>query len=90
MDRGGFPHKREVQAEQYPHLQSPRLGWRGSERYLVPTRIAETHKDNDNLWKIENVLKKRKRGGRTELFVKWMGWPKKFGSWVSENEVKNI
>ena len=54
------------------------------------SELQKINKDNDNLWKIESVLKKRKRGGRTELYVKWMGWPKKFNSLVSENEVKDV
>ena len=33
-------------------------------------------------FKIEKVLKTRKKGRKTEYFVKWLGWPDKFNSWV--------
>lgn len=35
-----------------------------------------------DLYKIERVLAKRKRKGKTEYFVKWLGYPDKFNSWV--------
>jgi hypothetical protein len=36
----------------------------------------------DQLWKIDKILKQRKRKGKTEYFVKWLYWPKTFNSWV--------
>ena len=39
----------------------------------------------DDVFKIEKVLKKRKRKGKNqEYFVKWMGYPTKFNSWVTD------
>lgn len=38
----------------------------------------------DDLYKVEKVLQSRKRRGHTEYFVKWVGYPEKFNSWVSE------
>jgi hypothetical protein len=40
-------------------------------------------KKNNDIYKVEEVLKTRKRGGRTEYFVKWIGYPSKFNSWVT-------
>jgi hypothetical protein len=37
-------------------------------------------------FKIEKILKKRKRGRAREMFVKWMGYPDSFNSWVSEKD----
>jgi hypothetical protein len=42
--------------------------------------------DEDKRWKIEKVLKKRKKG--KELYVKWLFWPKKFNSWIPNSEYK--
>lgn len=39
---------------------------------------------------VENIVKKRKRGGKTEYFVKWLGYGSKFNSWVSEQEIKRL
>ena len=36
----------------------------------------------DQMYRIERVLKKRKRNGKMEYFVKWFGYPDKFSSWV--------
>ena len=36
----------------------------------------------DDSYKIEQIIKTRKRGGKTEYFVKWRGYPSKFNSWV--------
>lgn len=38
----------------------------------------------DDVYKVEKVLKTRKRGNKKEYFVKWLGYPDKFNSWVTE------
>ncbi len=48
--------------------------------------IQKIVKEKDALWKVEKVLRKRKRDGTTEYFVKWLGWPDKFNSWVVDLE----
>lgn len=41
-------------------------------------------------FKIEKIIKSRKRQGKKEHFVKWMGWPDKFNSWVADDEIQNL
>ena len=48
--------------------------------------IQKITKDEDGLYKFEKVIKKRKRHGITEYYVKWLGWPDKFNSWVLNME----
>lgn len=38
----------------------------------------------DDVYKVEKVLKTRKRGGKTEHFVKWKGYDDSFNSWTSD------
>ena len=38
----------------------------------------------DDMYKIERILHSRKRGGVTEHFVKWRGYPDKFNSYVTD------
>ena len=38
----------------------------------------------DDVYKVESNLKTRKRKGKKEYFVKWLGYPEKFNSWVSD------
>ncbi len=37
----------------------------------------------DDVYQVEKVLETRKRGGKTEYLVKWLGYPDKFNSWVT-------
>ena len=53
---------------------------------------SELQKVNKNvesaLLRVEKVIKRRRRRGQEELYVKWMGWPKKFNSWVPSSSVE--
>ena len=50
--------------------------------------LQKVNKNMDEIWRIEKVIKKRKRAGKTELLVSWLGWPKKFNSWILESELQ--
>ena len=45
-------------------------------------------KDIQSVYKIEQVLKTRIRQAVKEFFVKWLGWPKKFNSWIKESYIQ--
>jgi hypothetical protein len=42
----------------------------------------------DDVYKIDTILKKRKRKGITEYFVSWLGYPSSFNSWIQEKDIK--
>ena len=44
----------------------------------------------DNLFRIESILKKRRKGKHTEYFIKWQGYPDRFNSWVRETDLMNV
>ena len=44
----------------------------------------------DDVSRVENVLRKRKRKGVVEYFVKWKGYPDKFNSWVAESDISKL
>lgn len=44
----------------------------------------------DEIYKIEKILKTRKRKGLTEYFVKWQGYPNKFNQWIKHADLKTI
>ena len=44
----------------------------------------------DDVYRVENVLRKRKRKGVVEYFVKWKGYPVKFNSWVAEKDILKL
>jgi transposase InsO family protein len=45
-------------------------------------------KGEDEIYKIERILKTRKRGKHVEYFVKWLGYPDKYNSWVSSSDIE--
>ncbi len=46
--------------------------------------------DPNRLWKVEKVLRTRRRKGREEVFVKFLHWPKKFNTWIPKREIENL
>ena len=52
---------------------------------------------NDELQKVlvdegthYDVEEKRRRKGKTQLLVHWVGWPSKFDSWIDEDQLKDF
>ena len=46
--------------------------------------------ENDQLFKIENILKTRTRNKKKEHLVSWLYWPKKYDSWVPDIDLKEL
>ena len=45
---------------------------------------------NDDVYRVEKILRKRKRKGIVEYFVKWKGYPDKFNSWIAESNISKL
>ena len=45
--------------------------------------LQNVHVSNDALFRIEKVLKRKK----DPVLVKWKGWPDKYNSWISSQDV---
>ena len=41
----------------------------------------------DKVYRIENVLQQRKRGRKTQVLIKWLGYPESFKSWVDKSSL---
>ena len=52
--------------------------------WFYPQELLKVSVPEDKTYRIEKVLKRRRRNGKEELFVKFRGYPKKFNSWVSD------
>ena len=53
-----------------------------------PQEIQLIKNREDHLFRIEKILKhKISKSGKKELFVKWKGWPEKFNSWITEDQI---
>lgn len=64
--------------------------YRGDEIIKGSFYPFELVKLTGDLFRIEKVLKKRKRKGKNEVFVKWKGFDDSYNSWVSSKNVENI
>jgi hypothetical protein len=52
------------------------------------SELQKVEKDENSLWFIDKILKRRKRAGKLEYYVSWDGFPSSFNSWVLSEEVK--
>ena len=69
------------------HCQKRKLvDWGGEpiEGNFYDYELQRVNLDKGAFFRGEKVLKKRKRNGRVEYFVKWKGYPTKFNSWVTD------
>ncbi|XP_066965644.1 uncharacterized protein [Macrobrachium rosenbergii] len=79
---------REVDKKQYPtvyyleDLQGELIKGMFYREKLIPAKLPE-------LYDIV-ILKKRKRGNRTQYFVEWRGYPKHFNSWLDESQLVRV
>jgi hypothetical protein len=44
----------------------------------------------DDVYKIQSVLKKRRKGRRVQYLVKWLGYLESFNSWIYKSEASRI
>ena len=50
--------------------------------FFYEQELQQVFLDGDPFFKIEKIIKKRKKRGRLEYFVKFKNWPKKYNTWV--------
>ena len=58
--------------------------------HFYEEELQAVTKDIESVYKIEKVLKTRRTRGGKEVFVKWLGWPKKFNSWIKETDIQAV
>jgi hypothetical protein len=45
---------------------------------------------DDDIYYISDLVKTRKKKGKTQYLVRWLGYPDKFNSWVDAENFVNI
>ena len=45
---------------------------------------------SNNIWPIEKIVDTRKRSGRTEYLVKFLGYPPEANTWIAQNDLFNL
>uniref|UniRef100_A0A6V7KS66 Chromo domain-containing protein n=1 Tax=Bracon brevicornis TaxID=1563983 RepID=A0A6V7KS66_9HYME len=59
--------------------------------YFYEEKLTLVNKNIENeAYEIEQVLKTRGKGKNRQVFVKWVGYPAKFNSWIPASDVENI
>ncbi|VDI33805.1 Hypothetical predicted protein [Mytilus galloprovincialis] len=48
----------------------------------------ELQKTDQDVYRIEKILRRRTKNGINEVFVKWKGYPKNFTSWVPQSDLQ--
>ena len=90
MDRGGIIIDNRFRRHGIPMYKLKDYSNETVEGNFYQNELQKVNKDDDQLFKVEKVLKERKKQGQKELFVKFRGWPKKFNSWIKESDIVMI
>ena len=51
--------------------------------------LQKVHK-TDDIYKIEKILAEKKEYGKVKILVKWLGYDKKFSSWIPKSELRKL
>ena len=51
--------------------------------------LQKVEVSDDDMFKIEKVMKYKGRGNKKEALVHWLGWLKQFDSWISVSNLNN-
>ena len=51
--------------------------------------LQKVHK-SDDIYKIERILAEKKENSKVKVLVKWLGYDKKFNSWIPKSESRKL
>ena len=51
--------------------------------------LQKVEVSDDDMFKIEKVIKYKGRGNKKEALVHWLRWPKEFDSWIPVSNLNN-
>lgn len=46
--------------------------------------------DENRAWHVNEILRSSGKGSKKKYFVSWVGWPKKFNSWVLASDIQQL
>lgn len=56
---------------------------------FYPSELQKVSKDQDSLWYVDKIIRKRKRKEKTEYLVSFDGWSDKYNQWIAEKDIIN-
>ena len=84
-----FTVSRVITSRQYPVYKLKEYNGTEIEGTFYEAQLQKVVQTDDDLFRIEKVIKKRKvKGGKTQLYIKWLGWPETYNSWVDQSSVQ--
>ena len=57
---------------------------------LYQSELQNVDVRDDDIWKIEKILKTKGKANNKQYFIKWLHWQNKFNSQISARDVNNI
>ena len=52
-------------------------------------KILKRRKRKRDVFNVDKILKRRKRKGVSEVFMSWLGYPRKFNNWIKETDLRD-
>ena len=52
--------------------------------------LSDVNKKDDDVYRVEKVLKRKKVRGKKMALVKWLGYDSKHNSWIPESEIRTV
>ena len=52
-------------------------------------KLQKVHK-SDDIYKVEKILAEKKENGKIKVLLKWLGYDKKFNSWIPKSELRKL
>ena len=50
-------------------------------------QLQKVNIDDQDIFKVEKILKRRRRGGRNQVYLKFLHWPAKYNMWLDEADI---
>ena len=86
-----FKITRISEARQPPVYYLRDLADEDIEGYFYEHELSRVRKDlNDSRFEVEKILKSAGRSRKKKYLVKWKGYPDKFNSWITADQIKKI
>ena len=83
-----FKISKRYQRDRIPVYKIKDLADDPIEGTFYESELQKVMKSGDILYRVEKVLRKRKRGKTKEVYEKLEGWPSKFNSWIPESSLE--
>jgi hypothetical protein len=71
-------------------LYTLKMGGEKLARRFYPEELQKVKVDNDTIYRVEKIIKRRTVNGRKEVFVKWLNYPPSFNQWIPERNIQNL